>query len=270
MWLIVGLVLPTAAWMAFDGAHALLTGDFVTPRSGEYAGQLGPWASLLRSIGLEPRSTGVKLSFLLFGLTYLAALGAFLVRPRRAWVGLVVCAAGALLFVPVGTFTSLIVLVLLASLRPRRSAACLFPGALAVLCSGCVVGSALEATRSAPVGSVMLDSATLGRFSLTPTTCLSGERQVFLGADFLDSQGIATRLIVDPAGAASLRFYTVARPLEEGTLFRRADCSQFELALDRTGWQINEIHDLHVSLRFDCRAATGDTAAGWLAVDHCH
>ena len=41
-------------------------------------------------------------------------------------------------------------------------------------------------------------------------------------------------------------------------------------ALDRTGWRINDFYDLHVSLDFDCRDASGDTAAGHLATDHCH
>lgn len=135
--------------------------------------------------------------------------------------------------------------------------------------SGCVVGSALQAARSEPAGSVTLRSRTLGDRTLRPTVCQSGEHQLFLGADFLD-QGIATRLIVEPTGAVSQRVFDVAHPLDPGVLFRRQDCDRFTLSLDRTGWRINDIYDLRVSLDFDCRDASGDTAAGHLAADHCH
>ena len=138
-----------------------------------------------------------------------------------------------------------------------------------LLLSGCVVNTALQAAKSEPAGSVTLRSRTLGDRTLKPTACQSGEHQLFLGADFVD-QGIATRLIVEPAGAVILRFFDVAHPLDPGVLFRRQDCGRFALSLDRTGWKINDVYDLHVSLDFDCRDASGDTAAGHLATDHCH
>lgn len=55
--LAVALALIESGWMAFDGMRALLVGDYVTPRSGPYAGQLGPWARLVSAVGIEPRST---------------------------------------------------------------------------------------------------------------------------------------------------------------------------------------------------------------------
>jgi hypothetical protein len=42
---------------AYDGSRALIVGDYVTPKSGAYAGQLGPWAKLVAAVGIEPRST---------------------------------------------------------------------------------------------------------------------------------------------------------------------------------------------------------------------
>ena len=112
-WLIGVLGVLTAGWMAFDGAHALVTGDFVTAASGDHAGQLGPWASLLGSLGLDPRDTGVKVFFLAFGLTYLGVLVAFLRGQRRARRPLIACAAVALLYLPFGTMTSAFALWLL-------------------------------------------------------------------------------------------------------------------------------------------------------------
>ncbi len=46
-----------AGWMMFDGMRALIVGDYVTPKKGPYAGQLGPWSKLVSAIGLAPRST---------------------------------------------------------------------------------------------------------------------------------------------------------------------------------------------------------------------
>ncbi len=141
---------------------------------------------------------------------------------------------------------------------------------IALLGSGCVVSTAISAAKAQPAGSVTLTSPALGDHTLQPAECRSGEHQLFLGADFLDGQGIVTRLIVAPTGAASLRFFDAAHPLDPGVLFRREDCGRFELTLDRTGWRINDIYDLRLSLDFECHAASGEAAAGHLTADHCH
>src|SRR6185436_2842642 len=90
------------------------------------------------------------------------------------------------------------------------------------------------------------------------------------GVDFLGNQGITLRLIVEPTGVPSLRFFEAAHPLNPGTLFRRQDCSRFELSLEHTHVLINDIRDLPVSLTFECRTASGESAAGHLVADHCH
>jgi len=153
------------------------------------------------------------------------------------------------------------------AMRWRRLVALL---GVAFLHGGCIVGSALEAAKSEPTGKVHLASAALGEHDLAPRGCASGERQVFLGADFLDDGAITTRLIVEPTGAASLRFFPAGQPLTSGVLFSRAECSRFEIGLERTGWQINEIYDLRVRLDFDCRNGAGDAASGALVAEHCH
>ena len=153
------------------------------------------------------------------------------------------------------------------SMRLRQLLALL---GVALLHGGCIVGSALDAARSEPTGKVHLASATLGEHDLVPRVCASGERQVFLGADFLDGGAITTRLIVEPTGAASLRFFPAGKPLAPGVLFNRAECGRFEIGLEHTGWQINEIYDLRVRLDFDCRNGAGDAASGSLVAEHCH
>ncbi len=63
------LAIVECGWLAFDGTHALLIGDYVTPASGRFAGQLGPWSRVVALIGLEPRSTLTKSLHLILGVT---------------------------------------------------------------------------------------------------------------------------------------------------------------------------------------------------------
>ena len=120
-WIIVALAALVAGWMVFDGTRALIVGDYVTPSSGEYAGRLGPWADVVSTLGIEPRSTGMKLFFVVYGLAWLAIVAAF-VR-RRAWAlkAMAVAAAGSLWYLVIGTVASAIQLALLALLRRQRS-----------------------------------------------------------------------------------------------------------------------------------------------------
>jgi hypothetical protein len=155
-------------------------------------------------------------------------------------------------------------------LSAMKPAPLLLLAGLAQLCAGCVVGTVLSAEKAAPAGSVDLKSPALGDRTLKPAECRSGEHQLFLGADFLDAQGVTARLIVEPTGLASLRFFQAAHPLDPGILFQRRGCDRFELSLDRTGWRINDIYDLHLSLDFECHTASGDSATGHLVADHCH
>ncbi len=112
-WVIVILVGFTAAWMLFDDSRALITGDYVTPTSGEYANQLGPWSNLVRAIGIEPRSTLMKLIFVGYGLTALVLLACFVFGLSWARTALMIVCILGLWFLPIGTITNLISLILL-------------------------------------------------------------------------------------------------------------------------------------------------------------
>lgn len=117
-------VVLVGGWMLFDGLHAFVTGDYVTPSSGEYAGQLGPWAPVVSAVGLEPRSTLVKSIFVGYGVGYLVTLLTYL-RGRQETqrrVLLVIAAAG-LWYLPVGTLLNAVVVGLLSSRAFRTTAA---------------------------------------------------------------------------------------------------------------------------------------------------
>jgi len=114
-WIVVLLALIEGGWLAFDGARALLVGDYVTPRSGPYAGQLGPWSRLVSVAGIEPRSTLMKSIHLVLGLVWLAFLVCFVLRLPWAWGGMLACAVLGLWYLPFGTLLSAIQIVLLLS-----------------------------------------------------------------------------------------------------------------------------------------------------------
>jgi hypothetical protein len=84
-WVIVVLAVQEGGWMAFDGTMALLTGNYITPRTGEYAGQLGPWSKLVSAVGIEPRSTLMKSIFAVYGAAWLGLAVCFLLRFEWAW-----------------------------------------------------------------------------------------------------------------------------------------------------------------------------------------
>jgi hypothetical protein len=112
-WVIVVAAALDGAWMLFDGVHALVVGDYVTPRSGPHAGQLGPWSKVVSWLGIKPRSTRMKATFVAFGLAFLATSAAFAVGRDWAARALMVLAASTLWYLPVGSSISLLLLVLL-------------------------------------------------------------------------------------------------------------------------------------------------------------
>lgn len=112
-WIIIILVTLTAGWMVFDGTRALIVGDYVTPKSGEYAGQLGPWSNLVKAVAIEPRSTLMKSIFVTYGLIALAIVVCFVFGLSWAHTALIIVGVLGLWFLPIGTITNLIAVILL-------------------------------------------------------------------------------------------------------------------------------------------------------------
>ena len=117
-WIAIALALFQGAWLTFDGGRALIVGDYVTPKSGPRAGQLGPWSRVVSALGINPRGGFMKGLHLFLGVAWLAALILLLVRPETGrWLALG-CGVATLWYLPIGTVVSVIVLVLaLTSLR---------------------------------------------------------------------------------------------------------------------------------------------------------
>lgn len=119
-WIIVALVIFNAGWMAFDGARALIVGDYVTPKTGQYAGQLGPWSKVVEAVGIKPRSALMKTIFVVYGVAYLIAMVGFVLKASWAWWAMVITAALGLWYLPFGTLINIIVIFLL-FLPPLRA-----------------------------------------------------------------------------------------------------------------------------------------------------
>lgn len=112
-WVVLILVVIIGGWVLFDGLHALVTGDFVTPKSGTHAGHLGPWANLVSGVGLGPGSMLIKLMFVGYASAYLASGITFIAGVPRAWWAVLVLAVLGLWYLPFGTVANLAVVTLL-------------------------------------------------------------------------------------------------------------------------------------------------------------
>lgn len=112
-WAVLILIILNAGWMLFDGTRALIVGDYVTPATGEYAGQLGPWSNLVKAVGIDPRSTSMKLIFVVYGLAALTVLACYMLGLPWARGALIAIELLGLWYLPIGTITNLIVLILL-------------------------------------------------------------------------------------------------------------------------------------------------------------
>jgi hypothetical protein len=115
--LIVFVVVLEAGWMLFDGTRALVVGDYVTPSAGPYAGELGPWSTLVARAGIPPRSTAMKSTFVVYGAVWLAVLLAFVRGRPWAWGAMLAAAIGSLWYLPVGTALSVLQIILLLLMR---------------------------------------------------------------------------------------------------------------------------------------------------------
>lgn len=103
--------------MTFDGTRALIAGDYVRPTSGQYAGQLGPWSKIVKSIGIDPESTFMKMIFLVWGLTGLTITFCYALNLDWAWKGMLIANICSLWYLVPGTGMSTVQIILLTIIR---------------------------------------------------------------------------------------------------------------------------------------------------------
>jgi hypothetical protein len=118
-YIVIAMALMEAGWMTFDGSHALLTGDYITPKHGLVAGQLGPWTKPVLLAGIEPRSTTMKMIFVIYGGLWLGVTVGFALGFRWSRPAMLLFAGFSLWYLPVGTAFSVIQVLLLALMIRR-------------------------------------------------------------------------------------------------------------------------------------------------------
>jgi hypothetical protein len=116
-WIIIFLAFANAGYMAFDGTKALITGDYIRPKTGEYAAQLGPWTKLVEKIGIDPMSTLMKLIFVFWGIAGLIITVCFALKMPWAWKGLLVYNICSTWYLFMGTGSSILQIILLVIVR---------------------------------------------------------------------------------------------------------------------------------------------------------
>ena len=113
VWLILALTFVHGGFLAFDGAHALFSGDYLTPDSGPHAGQLGPWSRVPEALGLDPRGGVVVGFFLVTGSAWLITMIAFASGRRGSREAMMFFALITIWYFPFGTILNVIALTLL-------------------------------------------------------------------------------------------------------------------------------------------------------------
>ena len=111
-WIVVLLVLISGGWMGFDGGRALIVGDYVTPKSGKQAGQLGTWSKFVCVVGIDPRSTLMKSIFLVYGLLFVGVMTAYALGAYSARWPLAITAALGLWYWSFGTVINVVIVTL--------------------------------------------------------------------------------------------------------------------------------------------------------------
>ena len=141
---------------------------------------------------------------------------------------------------------------------------------IALLTAGCGIPALSTGAGPEVSGTLSLAGPTFGDVSLSPATCISGEHNVFLGADFLDPETkLVTRLAIEPLGGPGVRIFRAEEPFGAALLLRRSDCEVFHFSHDRSGWQLNDIYIARISLQLRCQLPSGDSVQGELAAAAC-
>jgi hypothetical protein len=111
--IILACTLLSAGWMSFDGTRGLVLGDYVRPKGGRFAGQLGPWAKVVRAIGINPESRLMKWIFIVYGTLWLVSGVLFALDASYGWELMLAFAIGSLWYLGLGTAVGMIIIVLL-------------------------------------------------------------------------------------------------------------------------------------------------------------
>jgi len=112
-WIIILLAIMNFGFMAFDGSRALIKGDYIRPRTGAHAGQLGLWSKLVKGMGIHPESTAMKSVFLVWGLAGLLITVFYIFDASWARNGMIAINILSLWYLVPGTVSSVLQIILI-------------------------------------------------------------------------------------------------------------------------------------------------------------
>lgn len=112
-WIIILLSFSVYGFMTYDGCRGLMVGDYFRPQSGEYAGQLGPWADYVSAIGINPESQYMKWAFILWGSIGLFIMVSFAMNVRDSAKALLIISAITLWYATLGTAICSLIIILM-------------------------------------------------------------------------------------------------------------------------------------------------------------
>lgn len=104
----IAIAVVVGGWLAFDGTHALIRGNYVTR-----GGELGPWSRLIAAAGVNPRSTAVKALHVALGALWLSSAISYAAGLSLSRAALIGCSVLTLWYLPLGTVLSLVEIAVL-------------------------------------------------------------------------------------------------------------------------------------------------------------
>lgn len=142
---------------------------------------------------------------------------------------------------------------------------------LPLLLSGCGLSSMLreagDVANPSVSGELILQAAGGEPLLWKPDACLSGEHEQFFGF-ILVAPPVVIRAVVDPLIGPGLRITGLE---EEGSMVVYPyQCEKLAVAVEPTGWRVNDFQDLSGTLDIICARADGSKVEGTVDIRHCH
>jgi hypothetical protein len=124
----------------------------------------------------------------------------------------------------------------------------LLAGFLLCCLSACGTGDDLD-------GELSVDSDEYGAWTMSPTTCVSGEHRQFFGVDLTErgDNGTGVRIVDDPVDGYSLAMNIPDDDLAI-VLTPESECEVFDLLVERGNVRVNDIWAIQGHATVECRS----------------
>ena len=118
-WIIVVAAILNFGFMCYDGSRGLIVGDYIRPKTGQYANQLGPWSKIVEKVGINPEGNLMKSIFLIWGAIGLVFAVSFAMNVNNADKYLLAISICTLWYLVPGAILSIIQALLLLILKQK-------------------------------------------------------------------------------------------------------------------------------------------------------